>query len=239
MRRMTTDGTAHQPARLLRQQSDGAAQPPARTIVWPAVGQDPSLTPLAIPTSDAQTNSLADPGTSPLPASQDVQRQFESARKQGRAEGEALGAQRASQRLDPVLADLGVLLKELAQLRPRLRVELEEDTVKLALAIARRVLHRELATDPEAILGLVMAAFHKANSRDIHRLRICPQSAAVLEEHRARLNLPEEIKITRDPSLARGSVILETSRGELDASMDTQLGEIERGLTDIMRRRTT
>jgi len=32
-------------------------------------------------------------------------------------------------------------------------------------------------------------------------------------------------------------VIFETSRGDLDASIDTQLGEIERGLADVVRRR--
>jgi flagellar assembly protein FliH len=168
-----------------------------------------------------------------------LQRQIESARRQARAEGEASGLQRANQRLEPILADLGAVLQELSQTRPRLRAELEEDTVKLALVIARRVLHRELATDPEAILGLVKAAFHKLNAREAHRLRLAPQDAAVLEEYRASLNLPGTLEIARDASLPRGGVVFETSRGELDASVDTQLSEIERGLTDIIRRRGT
>ncbi len=182
---------------------------------------------------------LAEPATSLFPPSPDLHRQIESARQQGRVEGEALGMQRANQRLEPLVSDLGALFKELAQLRPRLRTELEEDTVKLALVIARRVLHRELATDPEAILGLVKAAFQKLNARETHRLRLAPQDAAVLEEFRARWGLPDALEIARDASLPRGSVVFETARGELDASVDTQLNEIERGLTDIMRRRTT
>jgi flagellar assembly protein FliH len=167
----------------------------------------------------------------------EVHARLEAARQQARAEGEAAGVQRASQRLEPVMAGLHGVLEELTQQRQHLRREAEEDTVQLAIAIARRVLHRELATDPEAMLGLVKAAFSKLNSRETHRLRVSPVDAAALEEQRGRLELPPGLEIARDPSLAPGSAVFETSRGELDASVDTQMAEIERGLTDVMRRR--
>jgi flagellar assembly protein FliH len=109
--------------------------------------------------------------------------------------------------------------------------------MKLAIAIARRVLYRELATDPEAILGLVNAAFNKLNARETHRLRVSPRDAAVIEEHRLKLQFPPALEIAADGSLTPGSAIFETSRGDLDASVDTQLAEIDRGLTDVLKRR--
>src|SRR5437660_1256047 len=161
----------------------------------------------------------------------------QTAYQQGHAVGEAAGAQRAAQRLDPVFAGLSSVIQELSGARKRLRMEAEEDTVRLAVAIARRVLHRELATDPEAILGLVKAAFAKLNARETHRLRVSPADAAAMEEHRSRLELPPGLEIHADPSLTQGTAIFETSRGDLDASIGTQLFEIERGLADVMRRR--
>jgi len=166
-----------------------------------------------------------------------VEARIEAARQQGRAEGEAAGLARAAQRLDPVIANLSAAIQELARLRPRFREEAEEDTVKLAVAIARRVLHRELSSDPEAILGLVKAAFQKLNARETHRLRVSPQDAAAIDERRAILELPPRVEIVRDASLRPGSAVFETSRGELDASVDTQIAEIERGLADVMKRR--
>lgn len=136
-----------------------------------------------------------------------------------------------------MIASLSALLNDLAQQRPRLRAEAEEDTVKLAVAIARRVLHRELSADPEALLGLVKAAFQRLQAREIHRLRVSPPDTAAIEEYRTRLEFPPGLEIVSDPALPRGSAIFETARGELDASVDTQIGEIERGLTDVMRRR--
>ena len=86
-------------------------------------------------------------------------------------------------------------------MRKRVRAEAEDDAVKLAIAIARRVLYRELATDPEAILGLVKAAFSKLNARETQRLRVSPADAAVIQEHRAKLQIPPGLEIASDGSL--------------------------------------
>ncbi len=168
---------------------------------------------------------------------QEAEVRVRAAYNQGLAAGEAAAAQRTQQKLDPVLNGLNTVIAELAGMRKRVRAEAEDDAMKLALAIARRVLYRELATDPEAILGLVKAAFSKLNARETHRLRVSPSDAITIEEHRAKLQLPPGLEIAADRSLTPGSAIFETSRGDLDASVDTQLGEIDRGLTDVMKRR--
>jgi flagellar assembly protein FliH len=179
----------------------------------------------------------------PAPASesrlseQEAEARTRAAYNQGLAAGEAAALQRMQQKLDPVLNGLNAMIGELASSRKRVRAEAEDDAVKLAIAIARRVLYRELATDPEAILGLVKAAFSKLNARETHRLRVSPSDAAAIQEHRAKLQLPPALEIASDGSLTPGSAIFETTRGELDASVDTQLSEIDRGLTDVMKRR--
>jgi flagellar assembly protein FliH len=168
-----------------------------------------------------------------------IEARVKSAYQQGQAASEAAANQRATQRLDPVLASLSQLTQELAGARKRFRAEAEEDTVKLAIAIARRVLHRELATDPEAILGLVIAAFQRLNARETHRLRLSPSDAGTLQQYRDRMDLPPGLEILSESSLPAGSAIFETSRGDLDASVDTQLAEIERGFADLIRRRAS
>jgi flagellar assembly protein FliH len=100
----------------------------------------------------------------------------------------------------------------------------------LAITIARRVLNREMATDPEAILGLVKAAFQRCDARETYRLRVSPTDAEVVRENREPLRLPPAVEIVSDAGLARGSAIFETSRGELDASAATQLAEIREAL---------
>jgi flagellar assembly protein FliH len=168
---------------------------------------------------------------------QEAEARTRAAYNQGLAAGEVAALQRMQLKLDPVLSGLNSMIAELASARKRVRGEAEDDAVKLAIAIARRVLYRELSTDPEAILGLVKAAFGKLNARETHRLRVSPSDAAAIQEHRAKLQLPPALEIAPDGSLTPGSAIFETTRGDLDASVETQLLEIDRGLTDVMKRR--
>ena len=165
-----------------------------------------------------------------------MESRIRAAFEQGRVAGAAAGEAQAVKRLDPVLATLTQTVADLAGLRVRLRQEAERDLVDLAIAIARRVLHREIATDSEAILGLVKSAFDRLNARETHRLRVSPAAAAVLSEHRDRLGMPARLEIAADSRLEAGGAVFETSRGELDASVGTQLAEIQRGLADRLRR---
>ena len=109
------------------------------------------------------------------------------------------------------------------------------DTVtesRLAIAIARRILHRELTLDPDSIHGLVKAAFQKLQTREIHRVRLHRDQEAFVRESLSKLMPSGSIEIIVDPTLQPGDVIFEGAQGDLDASIDTQLREIERGFAD-------
>jgi len=169
-----------------------------------------------------------------------VQRECEQKARQARAdglrEGEAAGRSRAAAELQPVLERLAHAIAELASLRARLRSDAESDMVKLALAIARRVLRRELAIDPEALHGLVLAALEKLQAQEICRVKVHPSHAAAVAACLQKTVVGPAVDIVPDPSREPGNLIFETSRGNLDVSVETQLQEIERGLTDRLRR---
>ena len=170
-------------------------------------------------------------------ALKETEQRVQAAHQEGYAAGLAAGTHQATERIKPVIASFASMIQELSQTKKHFRQEAEASTVGLALAIARRVLYREIAADPEAILGLIKAAFDKCNARETHRLMVSPADLAVIQEYAPRLGFPPGLEIRSDAKLARGSVVFETSRGDLDASIDTQLLEIERGFTDIIRRR--
>ncbi len=175
-------------------------------------------------------------GSLALNHSSEVETRIKAAYDQGRQEAEAAANQRAAQKIEPIAAALSRLIQDLAGARKQFRSEAEQDTVKLAIAIAKRVMHRELATDPQAILGLVMAAFQKLNGTETYRLRVSPADAAAIQAVRSRLDLPATLEVIADASQPPGSAIFETSRGEMDASIGTQLAEIDRGFADLLRR---
>ena len=171
------------------------------------------------------------------PSEPSTEARIQDAYQQGVAAGEATAQQRAGAMAAPVLENFGAAVRALTDARKQARQEAEATMVQLALAIARRVLHREIATDPEAILGLVRSGFDRVNARELHRLRMSPGDAQVVLGNRADLGLPPALEIISDGSLPPGSVIFETTRGELDLSAHTQLEEIERGFADLIVRR--
>jgi flagellar assembly protein FliH len=58
----------------------------------------------------------------------------------------------------------------------------------------------------------------------------------MVQRHLDQMGLPQRVELIADPGLERGAIILDSSRGALDASVETQLAEIERGFADLVRR---
>lgn len=161
-------------------------------------------------------------------------RQAREARQAGRQEGEAAGRKAAEEELRPVIERLIRSIDDIARLRPQLVSQAEASLLKLSVAIARRVLHREISLDPDALAGIVRAALDKVQLDEVCRVRAHPEQADMLRA--AFEKASRAILVAPDASLERGGVVVETGRGKLDASVDTQLAEIERGLTDRLRR---
>jgi flagellar assembly protein FliH len=157
---------------------------------------------------------------------------------EGRRQGEAAGRNLAAAEYRAAIERMAQAIGELAGLRARLRREAEADLVQLALAIARRVLRRELAVDPDALRGLVISALEKLRGQEIARVKVHPGQAALLTACLQELAAGAVVEVTPDASREPGAVIFETARGNLDASVEAQLDEIGRGLADCLRKQS-
>lgn len=155
-----------------------------------------------------------------------------AAREEGRREGEAA----VRRQLDAVIEQLARSVEDLSTVRARLRRQAEADLVHLAVAIARRILRRELTLDPDAIAGLVHAALQRLAGQEIARVRVHPELAVAIRTALAEGQGAQAAEVVADARLEVGAVIFETERGNLDASVETQLAEIERGLADRLRK---
>ena len=163
----------------------------------------------------------------------EMARRIEAARAAGHRDGEAAGSARANAALEPVFQQLTRTIQELAGYRGKFRKEADQDLVKLSLAIAKKILHRELSIDPNAILALVRVVLESVDARELHRVRLHPADAAAVEKYLAAIGAPQQVVVVADNSLERGAAFFETARGNLDASIQTQLAEIERGFADL------
>lgn len=179
---------------------------------------------------------IPQPGATPgAKSAAEVEQRVTAAYQQGFEEGQAAARRHFAAEVEAMQGKLARAIEELTGLRARSRRESEQDVVALALAVARRILHRELTVAPEALLGLVKAALDKMESREIHRVRVARSDAAGVRQFFERMGPPQRVEVMADPALEPGSVRIESAAGTLDASVDTQLDEIERGFADLVR----
>ena len=214
----------------------GDQSPPAPfRPAYPPLPEHANAKPPAEPKPGAGQERIVELETRIRNLEREVEQRAQAAFQKGLQQGDANVRQQIGAQTEAAFAKLARSVEEISGLRQRCRHEAESDVVKLALAIARRVLHRELTVDPEAMLGLVKAALQKLDSRELHRLRVHPDHAATIKRHFESMGLPRRLEVEADPTLERGAALFETTRGSLDASAETQFAEIERGFTDLVR----
>jgi flagellar assembly protein FliH len=131
-----------------------------------------------------------------------------------------------------VIDRLTATIADVASARSDAILRAEADTVRLAMEIARRVLHRELSVDPNALEALTKAALQKLQSQEIRRVRVHPDQEKLVRASLQQTGRGQAIEVISDPSQPPGGILFDIGRGTLDASVGAQLDEIERGLAD-------
>jgi flagellar assembly protein FliH len=201
---------------------------PAEPLAWPRVEGNAVF--------EAGAQDPGDPKSRLQQLERDIDRHLQEARQAGYQEGAAAGKAASAAAVKSLEERVAKTIAELAEIRPRLRRQAEADLLKLALAIARRILHRELAVDPAAMRGLIQAALERLQSQEIYRVRLHPAQEPLVRSLLESSPLARQVEFQPDPALDRGAAVFETVRGNLDASVDTQLREIEQGLADRLDR---
>ncbi len=181
----------------------------------------------------AQAPAHAAPGSteSPKDGKVDLEEVRKEAFQSGFAEGERTGNENAMRQMQGAIASFGQAAHELTSVKPRLRAEAERELVALSLAIARRIIHRELHVDPTTVLAIVRACLQEFDRVEIQCLTVSPEDLEAVAAY-FRENPVPNLKLVADPSVSRGGAVFQTNQGELDARIETQLQEIEYGLAD-------
>src|SRR6185369_15023003 len=102
----------------------------------------------------------------------------------------------------------------------------------LAMAVARRVLHREANVDPDLLAGLVRYTLEKLRDGTKVKVRVNPADLVQLQRQ-----LGDKAETVADAEIAEGTCVLMTEMGTTAISVDEQLKEIERGLADLLAQR--
>ena len=111
---------------------------------------------------------------------------------------------------------------------------LERNAVTLALAIAERLVKREIRRDDEVVLRQIHEAMRRIIGVDRIKIRINPADEEIVRQSRVSLvgasDSVHELAIEADENIERGGCILESDSGNVDALIATQIEKIEAAL---------
>jgi len=158
----------------------------------------------------------------------------QEAYEKGFAQGEKDGLELGEKKGIKLIEYIESLLIELSRLKKELPKQYEKEILDLTFAIAKKIIHREIATDESAIKDTILNALSFAVEKSKIILKINPEDLDYVEKLRtlffAEVKDLKSISITSDPSITRGGCFLETPYGDIDSSVETQLEEVYQSL---------
>jgi flagellar assembly protein FliH len=190
--------------------------------------------------AEAGSGNLAGSATGDgIPGSSEILAQREAAaRELGRREGEAHAHAAGEQRLAEIRESVSAALAGFARDRAQYYQQVEAEVVQLALAIARKILHREAQVDPLLLAGLVRITLEKIESATKVVVRVHPQQVSecrsYFAQHMEARTVPE---VVEDAAVKTDHCVLQTALGTTELGVDIQLKEIEQGLFDLLAKR--
>ncbi len=198
--------------------------------IWTPAG-DHFVDGAATPNEEAVTPA-ADPHVAD-PAAEQIDAAYQDGLAKGRAEAMACLQEPVGQ----ASAALASAVDELLRVRDQDLARMEAETVRLALAIAKKIIGIEAAAG-EAICHVVKAAMEKVgdprgltlklNPQDVDAIRRC-DPASLLGD-----TVDAPFRIESDDGIARGGCVIETRLGDVDARIDQQINIVEALLVEAL-----
>jgi flagellar assembly protein FliH len=190
--------------------------------------------------SKAPANGDAAPskGNSDAAAASQLAEREAQARQQGRQQAEADARAKFEEQLGRERQVVAKAVADFARDRAVFYRKLEDAAVRLALSIARKVLHREAQVDPLLLMGIVRVALEKIEGATAVTLVVNPKQAADWRAYFAGLaELATPPEVVEDAAMPSDQCGLRTAMGTTELGMEMQLKEIEKGLMDLLAAR--
>ena len=148
---------------------------------------------------------------------------------------EALLDERVGKQMVTLLPALKQAIDGMTQVRQNWLAHSEKTSVKVATAIAARIIRRELTHAPQITLGLVKEALEMAAGSTDIQVRLHPDDhqslAGQVRTVAGELSRLGAAEVIADPAISLGGCRVDTRFGSIDQQFEAQLARIEEELT--------
>ncbi len=129
--------------------------------------------------------------------------------------------------LDRRVQNLASILDFMAKPIAALDAEVQRQLVTLVGAIARRIVRRELKTQPDEIIAVIRetVALLPMTAREV-RVHLNPEDAKLMRARVAEAGSDRAWSIAEDPMISRGGCRISSENSTIDATLEQRLGAV-------------
>lgn len=151
-----------------------------------------------------------------------------TARASGYQHGYEEGLRQATEEQQKSVARLARVVRAASQQNEQFLQTVEQQVIRLSLAIAAKVVEREIQSDQSVVLGVVRSAMQEITDATRLFLRVNPEDYELIAQHWESIKKPaaSRSELVADGRVEAGGCVIETQVSEVDAQPSTRLAQI-------------
>ncbi|HOV70512.1 MAG TPA: FliH/SctL family protein [Clostridia bacterium] len=162
---------------------------------------------------------------------------YAGAYKRGYEDGVISGSEEARREVNGYIAKLQEALDQINQNRQNLISTMQPKIWELVLAIAEKVIGNELDLNREAYLKILERALSGLREKQVLKITVHPdfyETVCSMKENPAvQQDFLRDAEICADAQADRYALIVETSAGEIDAGLSTQIDQVRLAISHL------
>ncbi|MGR3310238.1 MAG: FliH/SctL family protein [Candidatus Brocadiales bacterium] len=156
----------------------------------------------------------------------DAMKDIEASKEETYHEGMKDGCKQAEDKLSAVFRVLQDAALQIQREKCDIWQKSETEIIKLALAIAQRVVGYEVANNNHLIEKAVAAAIEQVGKRKIISIRVNPADVTKLKDAKITTDSDNTFEIVADQKIGPGGCMVETDFGCIDAQLETRMNKV-------------
>ncbi len=155
----------------------------------------------------------------------------------GFQQGEKAGLEMAEKKIEALMRKYAESISEIGELKQSFYGQAEREVVKLAVGVAKKIVHREIQVDRDIIQTLVRVALSHVAEKSAVTVLLNPVDYSYLLEQRTELSQTEgrDISLLADKSVERGGCLIQTECGDIDARIEEKFREVEHAFFEDLK----
>jgi len=161
----------------------------------------------------------------------------EKAYAKGFARGEKAGIESGNEKIELVVNSINKGLSELIKIRQDIYLETEQEIVKLAMTIARKIVCNEIRVNKDTVVNVVKEALKKVEGNEKVKVKLSRKDLQFIKSEKPaiidKITNIENVGFEMDESIPDGGCIIETESGDIDARIEKQFQAVEEAFESL------